>query len=280
MCDEKGKVILKYGFILLLFFNVPAFSLGFEIFNGVIGYKDGLPSNLIGMKSIKVVYGEELWGPRKSADPNVPWPSQEITVEDENRIRQLAKTYNDQKLNLICLDIEHWPLHGSNETVQDSINKFAKVIGWIREEAPLVKIGIFGRPPVHDFPSSIQPHDSIVYKTWVIENKRLTLLANLVDVIFPSLYTSTIDPKKWEIFAIESLEQSKYYKKPVYAFIWSRFEGPKNLNWTYLPQTYWEMELQVVKNHSDGVVIWDYGEHKVWNDQSAWWQFIKSSFLR
>ncbi len=198
--------------------------------------------------------------------------SNDISQETEERVKNLAKSWKLKKIDLVCLDVERWPVQGDDQNVQKTIDKFLKIINWIRSEDPSVKIGVFGRPPVFDFFKASQSVDSKNYRQWQAENKRLVPLANSVDVLFPSLYTHTTDPKAWNVFALASLKEASNYRKPVYAFLWPRYEISGDLYRIFLPQPYWESELQTIREHADGLVIWDGGKGQPWDDKAAWWQ--------
>ena len=176
----------------------------------------------------------------------------------ETIIRNLAKSWKSEHIELICLDIERWHVNGTEDERKNSIIYFKKIIKWIRQESPITKIGLYGVLPIREVYDSLQDPNSHSYLDWQSKNNNLISLAKLVDVIFPSLYTLTTDPEAWKKFAISNITQAKLYGKPVYPFLWPRFhDSMPNLSETYIPSSYWELELLTVKEHADGFVIWD-----------------------
>ncbi len=278
-------MILKINFfniaLTVFAFVETAAAAEFKIFDAVIGYKDKPVSIQKGFQKLEIIYDSALWGPKPGSFIGVTWPPSEFSDADEKRIRGLARTWAQNKLDLVCLDIEVWPVRGNDDVVQASIGKFKKVISWIREEAPNLKIGIYGAPPVRDVYRAIQSPDSKAYQDWATENQKLKPLADQVDVIFPSLYTMTKDPETWKSFAMANLQQAAQYGKPVYAFVWPRYhDSMRGLAWTFLPESYWEMELQTVKGKADGIVIWDWGKGVSWDETNSWWKAVNTKFKK
>jgi hypothetical protein len=264
------KASLVHAALLMFAFIVPAIGANFKVLDGITGYK---PEPISSPDKLEIIYSDSLWGPKPTENAGLPWPPKDLSPADEKRIQDLAKTWVEKKIPLVCLDFEDWPVQGDDATIRESIGKFKKVLDLIREAAPDVKVGIYGTLPVRDVYRAIKDPSSQAYQDWQVENERLKPLAQLVDVIFPSLYTMTTDPQIWKAFALSNLRQAKLYGKPVYAFIWPRYhDSIKLLAWTFLPKAYWEMELQTVKEQADGAVIWDFGKWKPWDEQAVWWQ--------
>src|SRR5579859_181134 len=266
----------------ILFFALAASAVAsdFKVFDAIGGYKSRPPSSPEKIEKLEVVYANSLWGQKPATETGLIWPPKEISPTDEKRIRDLAKTWVREKITLVCLDIENWPVRGDDATVQESITQFKKILALIRQEAPDLKLGVYGAPPVRDLYRALKGSGSQAYQEWQVENDRLKPLAGLLDVIFPSLYTVTTDPERWKVYAKTNIEEAAKYGKPVYAFIWPRYHDsiPKRA-WTLLPESFWEMELQTVAKQADGVVIWDFGKGQVWDEQAPWWKLVLSVFV-
>ena len=279
MLKARLKAKLICTALLILVSASSVFAADFKIFDGTRGYKNGPELNNSKIKKLEIAYEVDLFAPKPTPDTGNLNPADGLSKEDEKRIVELAKTWKSKGIDLVCLDIELWPTRGDDTTVNESINKFKKVLVLIHRVAPKLKVGIYGALPIRDVYRAIKDPKSQDHKDWQTENDRLKPLAQMVDVIFPSLYTMTTDPTIWKAFAITNLEQAKLYGKPVYPFIWPRYhDSMKELAWTFLPTTFWEMELQTVKGLADGTVIWDYGKWQPWDDQANWWKSVITSF--
>ncbi len=271
------KITLLFIFMGLFPVSSSAAGADFKIFDGTAGYQNGPSFINPKIKRLVVAYESSLLSPKQKSINGVS-SQDDLSIKDENRIRALAKTWKIKNIDLVCLDIERWPITGSDEKVLGTVNKFKKVLGWIKDEAPNVKLGIYGFPPTLDFPHSLKDPTSQSYKDWEVENKRMDPVAQMVDVIFPSLYSITTDSEKWKKSSITRLKESAKYGKPVYPYIWPRYhELVKKLSHTYVPKTYWEMELQTVKEYADGVIIWDaVKKGQPFDAQIDWWQSVKN----
>lgn len=269
----KTKPLLSA--ILLLALAGSAFGKDFKIFDGTYRYADGPNLNNSNIQKLEIVYELNLLGASPTAAHNSSWATKDLSAEDETRIRNLAKTWKLKNIDLVCLDIECWPTSGSEELVAHTIKRYEKVLGWIHQEAPNVKIGSFGFPHRPFKLTELNDPQSSAYKNWQIENDRLRPLIQQLDVIFLCLYTNTTDPEKWKLFAKADIENAASYGKPIYPFIWPRYyDSMPGLGWTFIPDSFWKMELNYVKENADGAVIWDYGKWQHWNDQVSWWQAV------
>lgn len=197
---------------------------------------------------------------------------------------------------ILIIDIEHWPLDrriASEQEVQASIDKLTRIVGWIRDEQPAVKLGMYAFLPLRDYGT---PHaywaattklndwwaartDQYTrqFEAWQAANDRLRPLAGRMDYIFPSLYTFHDDQTSWEAYARGNIDEAKRYGKPVYPFLWMQYhESNKALSGTAVPPDYWRRQLDLVRKHADGVVIWGPGHR--WSSKWKWWE-VTEEFL-
>ena len=246
---------------------------GFKVFDGTL-YKDKPDLSAYGLRNITIIYGENFWK-HKSEMNSLP---------HHIRVERLAREAAS-KSKVVCIDIENWPVHGDPDVVQDSIRKYAQVMQWFRQAAPDAQYGYYGVLPLGGYWPAIAPRTSPLRQAWEADNAKMLPVAATVNVVFPSLYTYYADPKAWVRFAIEQIHEAKKYGKPVYPFLWPQFHDSNHLlGGRYLPAAYWKLELDTVRAHADGVVIWGgwnlkHDRPAKWNNQAAWWQVTKK-FLR
>ncbi|MBX3329764.1 MAG: hypothetical protein KF722_05135 [Nitrospira sp.] len=185
----------------------------------------------------------------------------------------------------VIVDIERWPVRGEMSTVQATIDKFVSVLSWMRSEAPNVSIGVYSTIPIRDYWRAIRGPSHKDYHAWQRENDRLDGIVAQVDALFPSIYTFYPDRQGWVTYAVAQLREArrKANGKPVYAFLWPQYhESNRELGHRHLDADYWEIQLNTVAQHADGVVIWGgVGKHgpEPWNEAAPWWQVTKR-FMR
>ena len=214
-----------------------------------------------------------------SLDNNVhPTPG---PVASELGVRALARDVTDAGINLVIFDNETWHFDVrfySRQQVDKSIADMRQAIGWLRDERPQLKVGIYGYMSQSDdyaatiWSGDIQnlaqtdpwyaaslPKFAERIADWQATSDYLSPLANDVDYMFPALYTGTTDPNSWADVARNTIEDSRRYGKPVIPFIWPYYhEGIGNsLGGTELPQGYWQRQLDTVRDFADGAVIWN-----------------------
>lgn len=241
----------------------------FKVFDGTL-YKNKPDLSVYGISPIKIIYGQDFWKDK----------SQMNKLPDERTARRLAREAAAQGI-LVCLDIEHWPIRGDDAAVATGVKKYSQLIQWFHEERPNAKYGYYSLPPVGDYWRVMGGPASEPYKAWQTDNDRLKPLADKVDVLFPSLYTFYLDRGGWVKFAIGQIEEARRYGKPVYVFLWPQFhDSNRILGLRFIPPDYWKLELETVRAHADGVVIWggwnfEKNEPADWDDRAPWWLVTK-----
>ena len=186
----------------------------------------------------------------------------------------------------VVLDIERWPLMGDGPAVQSTVGKFLSVLSWVKGEAPSVSFGIYGTVPVPDYWRAIRDPASAEFRSWQQDNDRLEGISDRVDALFPSIYTFYPDRQGWVTYAIAQIAEAKRKAngKPVYAFLWPQYhESNRLLGLRPLDPDYWELQLNTVYQHADGVVIWGgWGANgpESWNEKAPWWQVTKRFMTR
>jgi len=224
-----------------------------------------------GFPAINIIYSGELWQQGESRDQ----------PPGHDRLFLLGKKVG-QDFSPTVIDIEHWPIQRATKAeIQASVQKYLAVMDGLRKGAPNTRFGYYGMVPIRDYWRAIKGPADPEYKQWQAENDALQALADSVDILFPSIYTFYTDRKGWETYAIEQIREARLLAKgkPVYAFLWPNYhDSNKLLGGSPLPADFWQFELETMKRHADGVVIWD-GATTPWQDDSSWWQVTKS-FLR
>lgn len=219
-----------------------------------------------GFPRLRVVYGSEMWG-----------PDQDESEPIERNFRRIAFQAQAQGLNLICLDIEHWNLDSNNhEAVMENVDKFLRILSWMRDESPGLKIGFYGLVPNmtpddarfdHDDPRQVEERD---------RNDRLQVLTDAVDVLFPVMYT-VVPPDQiglWRRYVPAKIREARRIAngKPVYVFVWYEYHDAllPELAGVPVEASFWREQLDMIQADADGVVVWG-GYRRNWHPDAEWW---------
>jgi hypothetical protein len=246
----------------------------FVIFDATL-YKDKPPLDAYRIRPITLLYESRLFVANQSPAAMPP----------EVIVRSLASELRDSTESVV-LDIERWPLKGDGVAVQSTVAKFLSVLSWVKAEAPGVPFGVYGTVPIPDYWRAIRDPTSEEFRSWQQDNDRLEGISDRVDAVYPSIYTFYLDRQGWVTYAIAQIAEArrKAKGKPVYAFLWPQFhESNQLLGNRPLDQDYWELELNTVYQHADGVVIWGgWGVNgpEPWNEEAPWWQVTKRFMSR
>ncbi|MCW9014366.1 MAG: hypothetical protein OQL06_11330 [Gammaproteobacteria bacterium] len=227
-----------------------------------------------GINKITVLYGSRFWDKGESRDD----------IPTTQRLKKLARKY-DGKSRMIVLDIEHWKVQGHPLRpwiINDSIDKYIKTFNIFKTHTKLSKVGYFGGIfPISNYKASIASKESSEYRTWKKDNRKISELAKIVDVAFPSVYTYSDDIKQWEKSFLAKIEQLKtLYTGEIYVFLWPQYfdhsPAPEHLQLKFIPADFWYHQLEFAQKHVNGVVIWggwDFDKWKPmeWDNNAAWW---------
>lgn len=242
----------------------------FIVFDATL-YQSKPDLSRFGLKSLRVIYVTEFGEQWYNSPARMQLPQ-------EDSVKRLATKVASTE-ELVAIDIEHWPLTGDASTVQESINKYRQIAKWFHKAAPAMHIGFFGIVPMAAYGWSLKGPESTEYKSWQQINDGLIPIAREVDAIFPHAYTYYPDQEAWVRYATENIKEARRYGKPVYVFLWPRYEStPGRIVRKDLQADYWELQLETVRKLADGLVIWggwgDTGPEQ-WNDDAPWWQVTK-----
>ena len=218
-----------------------------------------------GLRPITLI-GGQLW--EKGAD--------RAYLPKKNQVRPLAEQAMASG-GIAVLDIEHWPVRGDHAVVGESLTKLSTVLAWFHEAFPGLQVGYYGVPPIRDYWRAIKGSGTKEYLAWQAENDALRPLANDVDILFPSLYTFYPHREGWVEYAVAQIRETRRYGqgKPVYVFLWPAYHESNLLlgNKSIEPE-FWKLQLETVRAHADGIVIWG-GGGSSWNEQAPWWKITK-----
>ncbi|MGA6828431.1 hypothetical protein ACO9S2_12545 [Nitrospira sp. NS4] len=246
----------------------------FVVFDATL-YKDKPALGTYHIRPITVLYESRLFVANQSPAAMPP----------EVMVRSLANELRASR-EPVVIDIERWPLKGEGAAVQSAVAKFLSVLSWAKEEAPGVSFGVYGTVPLPDYWRAIRDPAGAEFRSWQQDNDRLEGISQRVDALFPSLYTFYPDRQGWVTYAVAQITEArrKAHGKPVYAFLWPQYhESNRLLGHRPLDPDYWELQLNTVYQHADGVVIWGgWGENgpDSWNDEAPWWQVTKRFLKR
>lgn len=199
---------------------------------------------------------------------------------------------------IAVIDIEHWPTDirtASKAEVEEGLAKLATVIGWMRDERPDLKIGIYSVLPLRDYWTPVSylaakanpatPPAKLnqlagEYDQWLEANAFVReRLGAKVDCTFPSLYTFYDDQAGWERYARANITEARKVDKPVYAFLWMEYHKPDpDPRGELIAGDYWRRQLDIGRELTDGIVIWG-GWRRRWNSRIEWWRET-NRFLR
>lgn len=243
----------------------------FLVFDGTL-YSNKPDLLTYGIRPITLVYAGKF-GP--------DWNKHADRLPDLQAVQDAAREAH-QKGHGVVLDIEHWPLKGSPELVQASLKKYKTVLEWFRVAAPNLLIGYYGAPPIRDYWRAIKEPSSEEHRSWMSENDQISALASSVDIFFPSVYTFYPDRAGWKKYAIAQIKEARRLGKGklVYVFLMPVYHDSNRILGTqYLPEDYWQLELETARQYADGIVIWGgwgSGNRPArWDEKAPWWSKTK-----
>ncbi|MBS0171106.1 MAG: hypothetical protein JSR62_12190 [Nitrospira sp.] len=247
----------------------------FLVFDGTL-FAEKPDLSLYGLKPLSIAYAGAL---------GTDWTQYPDRLPDRSQVEKVARAAAE-KSGRVAIDIEHWALKGNPQEVRRNIQKYITVLNWFREVAPDLGIGFYGVPPLRDYWRAIKRPGAEERNAWLRENDELRPLSESVDILFPSLYTFYNDREGWVRYAKAQIEEARRYgnNKLIYVFLWPQFHDSNHLlKGVYLPQDFWELELETARQLADGVVIWGgWGTNNKpmkWDEHATWWLATKD-FMR
>jgi hypothetical protein len=231
-----------------------------------------------GLKDIIVAYEGSLWP--AGADKTYP----NLTHIRTKYIPKIKPLNPD----VVIIDIEYYKFTSTMTAAQwtANINKLKSIVSVFRQEMPNVKLGYYLIMPQRNWLAPCGDPKKVASRTatWQQNNLKMQPLADVVDIIVPSLYTFYLDEKSvacWPKYAEANIAQARLYGKPVWAFLWPKLHTNETL---WIPQALWRTELETVYAKADGVVIWSRASSTdKWSWTAPWWvetaDFLKDKGL-
>jgi hypothetical protein len=219
-----------------------------------------------GLKDITVAYESSLWPSGASK-----------TYPDLNHIRNVyIPKIKSKNPDVVIIDIEQYKFTSTTTATEwtANINKLKSVVSVFRQEMPNVKLGYYLLMPERNWLAPCGDPAKVARRSasWRDRNLRLQPLADVVDVIVPSLYTFFLDTKSvacWPKYAEANIAEARIYGKPVWAFLWPKLHTDQT---KWIPQALWRTELETVYAKADGLAIWSRaGATDKWSWTAPWW---------
>ena len=259
------RVILSL-FCLFISISVSA-SNGFKVFDATL-YTEKESLHEYSVADLKVIYEAEIFENKNT-----------LQMPSDEKIRSLALKYKGHEW--IVFDIERWD--SGKESIIKNVRMYSDFLRKFKAYSPDVKVGYYGVLPIRDYWRSSGKKGVVSYNQWVDENAKLKELGNLVDGVFPSIYTFYHDMEGWTEYAKGQIVVARQLAgdKPVLPFIWPDYhESNKIFSHRYIGDKYWLHQISTLDNYADGIVIWggwEYGKGKPqkWRENMNWWRVLK-----
>ena len=252
----------------------------FRVFE-IMGYRNIPDLGTHCVESLKIWYAHEFWpeGAPSRKDFDLGLPDRDLV----ERVGRRAPEFGE----ITVLDIEHWPV-GDATMADAAVDNHITVLDWFRKSAPQDHaVGYYSMLPIRNYWGAVRGKDDPKYQSWQAQNDRLERLADEVDIVFPSIYTFYEDQEGWLDYAKAQIDESRRLApdKPVYVFLWPEYH-PSNDERAGEPieAGYWRVQLDFLREHADGVVIWTIDTTKAidFADIPPWWaeteRFIDDGF--
>lgn len=241
----------------------------FKVFDGTRYLSQPWPLDNYGLSPLRIAYPPSLWGQSTSELEGT------ITMPDQEKLARIVRDAAGNGTRNMVINIEHWPLEGDQATVEANLDRFMKVVDWVKAEDPDMQVGFYGVPPIRSFWNSTKNVDSGSYQEWKQQNEDLQLLADKVDAFYPSLYTFNDDKEYWVKEAKAQIEMARYLNgdNPVYVFLWPQYHPYyEEFGGRFIEQDFWELQLQTARKYADGIVLWMPRKDKEdWDNDAPWW---------
>ena len=226
----------------------PTPNAGFRVFE-IMGYLDQ-PDLMAeyGIEPLKIWYRGTFWpgGTPKLGSLDFSLPKRSLVEKAARKSPALS-----------VIDIEHWPIN--SEHASKSVPNYLQVLQWFKEALPAGhKTGLYSTVPVREYWKVVRSIPA-QYADWQRQNDLAINLARAVDVLYPSIYTFYPDRDGWRRYAIAQIKEARRLApgKPVYAFLWPEYHpSNKGLKGRAIEPDYWRMQLDTMREHADGLVIW------------------------
>lgn len=196
---------------------------------------------------------------------------------DKTKVQSAMAVHETAGTEAVYFDVENWPVNTDDDTAWGSVEKYVNVLQWAHAAAPSVDVGFYARPPYRSYWGVLAPtsQEALDWPGW---NDRMKALAGETDTLYPSLYTFYDDQPGWVKYADGNIAEARRLSptKPIAPFLWPEYHNSnQTLQFQYVGDTYWRLQLETVANRTNAVVIWggwDFAgwQAKVWDDDVPW----------
>ena len=263
----RGSLVKAFLLVVSLFFTPFVFAdesvKEFKIYHS-LGYKE-MPdiANTFDIGYMKIFGHYHFWGKDQAVG----------VMPTADRVEKVINEIIDQDYDLVCIDIEAWPLK-MNEGYdnKESVANYVSVASELRRKMPKINFGYYGVLPIREYyaPLRSKGQNTPAMKRWSDANKELMPVNDYVNVVMPSLYTFKKNVDDWHVYALKNIEQARQYDKPVIVFLWPEYHKKRGGDY-FIDGDYWKFQLETVYKHADGVVIWGPKiTDKKWNEKWPW----------
>lgn len=221
-------------------------------------------------KNIFIVYWFLLW--RANEDNKVLPPRQRAESIIDTLIR-------DNYQGPIIIDVEHLDVYNSTQDRTLLIT----IMSWFKERLPNNEIGNYAISPKRDEVASLLQTDHPSFLSWRNANQQVSVIADQSTTLFPSLYTLTPDPSRWERFAVANIEEARRYgpSKRIIPFLMPVYhESIKFRGSHFIDKDFWRLQLMTCLRMCEGAIVWldadqgwiNFRPHIQWDMNTPWHQ--------
>ena len=194
---------------------------------------------------------------------------------NEEVIKRRVEAIEDED-QFYVMDIEHWPLDGTQATIDASISKLKRTADLVHKYNPNLLIGYYRLLPKRNANIRTIPAHVERATQWQAHNDHLAAsLEDSVDILFPSLYTVHLGEADrttedlWQHFANSNIREAQRLSngKPVLPFLALFYHGNNTRNpkaWAWVEPELLLYQMLTVHQSADGLVLYNTFRHS-WN---------------
>ena len=245
----KSKLMIISAVMLFAAVHLPAQT--FYVYDAM-HYQDK-PASLVEDKisPVKLIYEAFLIGEDKELD----------MAKIDARIEEIKAS----GVNTISTDIEEWY---SSRTGEEMKAGFTTLFNRFKDAVPECNVGNYG-VPVADLnvlrytPSMDGKSEEEIISRWKSNSKNRFAVADVSDVLYPSLYAMNPDMDQFvrDLETTAEFIRKKFPGKKIIGYIWPQYYNLKTNPYyqQFISPEDWRIILDACYENLDGVVIWAHG---------------------
>ena len=242
-----------------------------------------------------------------------------VVIRDEEAVRHWARGLAASHISYVTLDIEDQPTdrrHFAPAKTDAGMRYLIKRVAWVKEEAPSVKVGLFGYPMADFYTTEFYEMGAAVrrgqkpespdagyyggpgwneiarrFTEYQKANDALQPLYDKLDFMAPELYTHADLKKKgqlesFEMFARATVAECRRLQpnKPVYPFMMPCYTpDAAPVAWQDVDAVSFAAQMRTVWQAADGIILWGGWKAKgrvEWDPHAPWVGVIQSNAYR